>query len=177
MSNKQTSSSRKVPAALSRRPIGGIDAVRPTEEVLDALTLLRSDHETVAELFEDFDAASEDEKQDIAVDICGALTIHAKIEEEIFYPAAREVLQEEDAELVNEADVEHGAVRQLVAQIEAMDGDDHHFAAMVTVLGEYVKHHVEEEENELFPKLQETELDLVALGQRLAARKAELSAE
>jgi hemerythrin-like domain-containing protein len=141
---------------------------------IDALTLLKDDHQEVSGMFEDYESASDSDKQDLAVSICNALTVHAQIEEEIFYPAAREVLDEEDLELVNEADVEHGAVKQLVAQIEALDGGDDHFDAMVKVLGEYVKHHVHEEENELFPKLEETELDLAGLGKRLADRKAEL---
>ena len=174
MANKQTSSAKKAGARLSRTPIGGTD---DGQTATDALTLLKADHEEVSEMLDDFEAASDDDKQDIAAGICTALTIHAQIEEEIFYPAAREVLEDEDAELVNEADVEHGTVKQLIAQIEDLDGSDDHFNAMVKVLGEYVKHHVAEEENQLFPKLEETDLDLAELGQRLAARKAELSAE
>jgi hemerythrin superfamily protein len=148
-----------------------------TQSELDALALLKGDHQEVAALLEDFDEAEEDDKQDIAADICRALTVHAQIEEEIFYPAAREVLADDDLELVNEADVEHGAVKQLIAQLEDLDGSDDHFDAMVTVLGEYVKHHVREEENELFPRIEATDLDLAALGQALAERKFELSAE
>ena len=171
MANRQTSSGKKE-ARLA--PSGGTDDV---QSPIDAIAFLKRDHEDVAEMLEEFEEAGEDEKQDIAADICSALTVHAQIEEEIFYPAAREVLEDDDLELVNEADVEHGAVKQLIAQIEATDGSDDHFEAMVTVLGEYVQHHVDEEENELFPKLQDTDLDLAALGQRLSERKAELVAE
>jgi hypothetical protein len=174
MANKQTSAEKKEGARLARSPIGGVAA---KSQDVDALTLLKSDHDEVSEMLDAFEDAGEDEKQDIAINICNALTIHARIEEEIFYPAAREVLDEDDVELVNEADVEHGSMKQLIAQIETLDGSDDHFDAMVKVLGEYVKHHVTEEETELFPKIETTALDLAALGQRLAERKAELSPE
>lgn len=174
MASRQTSSAKKEGARLARSAIGGLNDV---QSPIDAIAFLKRDHEDVAEMLEEFEEAGEDEKQDIAADICNALTVHAQIEEEIFYPAAREVLEDDDLELVNEADVEHGVVKQLIAQIQALDGSDDHFEAMVTVLGEYVQHHVGEEENELFPRLQDTDLDLVALGQRLSERKAELVAE
>lgn len=151
--------------------------VVPVPDIVDALTLLKSDHEEVAEMVGAYAEADEKDKQDIAISICNALTLHAQIEEELFYPAAREVLDDDDAELLNEADVEHSVVKQLIEQIQSLDGSDDHFDAMVTVLGEYVSHHVEEEENELFPKLQDSDLDLDALGQQLAQRKGELSAE
>lgn len=174
MATKQTPASNKDASRLARTPV---DGAQPAGTEMDALSLLKSDHGEVSEMLEAYEQATDDEKQDIAVSICNALTVHAQIEEEIFYPAAREVLDDEDAELVNEADVEHGAVKQLIAQIESLDGSDDHFDAMVKVLGEYVKHHVEEEENQLFPKLSESELDLADLGQRLAERKTELMAE
>jgi hemerythrin superfamily protein len=157
---------------VAQAPSGG-----EAEAATDALTLLKADHEEVSELLEEFEEADDDDKQDLAMSICTALTVHAQIEEEIFYPAAREELEGDDLELVNEADVEHGAVKQLIAQIEALDGSDDHFNAMVKVLGEYVKHHVAEEENELFPKLEDSDLDLSELGQRLQQRKTELMAE
>ena len=175
MASNQSTSGKKQGIRSARTPGGGTG--KKEADAVDALTLLKSDHEEVAEMIEAYAEAEEKEKQDLAVSICTALTIHARIEEEIFYPAAREVLEDDDVELVNEADVEHGAVKQLIAQIQALDGSDDHFDAMVTVLGEYVTHHVEEEENELFPKLEETDLDLDALGQQLAQRKAELVAE
>jgi hemerythrin superfamily protein len=171
MAGKQSGSETKEGARLA--PVHNDKDV----DTLDALALLKSDHEEVADMIDAYAEADDGEKQDIAITICTALTVHAQIEEEIFYPAAREVLDEDDAELVNEADVEHGAVKQLIAQIQSLDGSDDHFDAMVTVLGEYVRHHVAEEENELFPKLEQTDLDLVSLGQQLVRRKAELSAE
>jgi hemerythrin superfamily protein len=124
----------------------------------DALRLLKADHDEVATMFEEY----------------AALTVHAEIEEEIFYPAAREVLEAQELELVNEADVEHAAVKELVSQIEASDPTDDHFDATIKVLKEYVKHHVREEESELFPRLEARELDREAVGNALAARKAEL---
>jgi hemerythrin-like domain-containing protein len=172
MPTKQTRD--KDAARLARAPVGG---TQPAGVETDALTLLKADHEAVAEMLEQYEEASEDDKEDLAEDICFALTVHAQIEEEIFYPAARDVLEEEDLELVNEADVEHGAVKQLIAQIQSSDVADDHFDAMVKVLGEYVKHHVSEEENELFPKLLKADLDLDDLGMRLFERKAELLAE
>lgn len=139
----------------------------------DALTLLKQDHREVSDLFEEFESASGARKERIANQICEALTVHAQIEEEIFYPAAREVIEDED--LVDEADVEHATVKGLVARIEQGGPSDEHYEAMVKVLGEYVKHHVKEEEQSLFPQLRGTALDLDALGEQLAARKGELA--
>lgn len=153
------------------------DGDAPTGAI-DALQLLTTDHEEVATMFEEYaDAEDAGEKAELAENICAALTVHAQIEAEIFYPAAREVLEAQDLELVNEADVEHATVKELVSQIEQSDATDDHFDATVNVLAEYVKHHVKEEESELFPKLEETKLDLSDLGTRLAARKAELEEE
>ena len=98
--------------------------------------------------------------------------MHATIEEEILYPAAKEAFaDEEEEDLVNEAEVEHGSAKELIAKIEGMSNDDEHFKATVKVLAEYIKHHVKEEENELFPELKKTELDLKELGGRLADLK------
>jgi hemerythrin superfamily protein len=144
----------------------------------DALQLLKADHEEVATMFEEYaDSEDDGEKEELAQNICAALSVHAQIEEEIFYPAAREVLEADELELVNEADVEHATIRELVSQIEASDATDEHFDAMIKVLGEYVKHHVREEESELFPRLEASELDRQAVGNALAARKAELLLE
>jgi hypothetical protein len=91
----------------------------------------------------------------------------------VLYPAAKQAFEgeEENEDLVNEAAVEHGSAKELIAKIEGMSSDDEHFKATVTVLGEYIKHHVKEEEGELFPELKKTELDLKELGSRLADRK------
>ena len=109
--------------------------------------------------------------------MCQALTVHAQIEEEIFYSTAREALGDEGKDLLDEAKVEHETLKDLIEQIEGSDSDDDLFDAHVKVLGEYVKHHVKEEEGELFPNLRKSEMDLVEVGAQLAARKKELMAQ
>ena len=141
----------------------------------DALDLLKQDHREVSNLFEEFERATGARQETIANRICEALTVHAQIEEEIFYPAIREVVGDED--LIDEADVEHATIKGLVGRIEKVGSSDEHYEAFVKVLGEYVKHHVREEEEEIFPTLRRTELDLKVLGEQLAERKAELSGE
>jgi hemerythrin superfamily protein len=139
----------------------------------DAIALLRADHQLVQGLFDQFEKTrSDDRKGKLAQQICQELTVHAQIEEEIFYPAAREVLRDED--LLDEATVEHQGAKDLIAQIESSSPGADLFDAKVTVLGEYVKHHVKEEQNELFPKVRKTRLDLKAMGEQLQARKMEL---
>ena len=115
-------------------------------------------------------------KSELSSEICAALTAHAAIEEEIFYPAVREQVRGVES-LVAEAAVEHGSLRELIARIEAGKGDDEILEAQVKVLGEYVKHHVREEQNAMFPKVRASKLDLDALGARMAARHEELSGE
>lgn len=141
----------------------------------EATRLLRADHKLVNELFEQFEAARlSAKKQSLAKEICTELTIHAQIEEEIFYPAIEKVLK--DKTLVPEAKVEHETLKSLIAQIESESPGTELYDAKVKVLSEYVKHHVKEEQNEIFPKVKESKLDLVELGGRLLARKAELKA-
>jgi hemerythrin-like domain-containing protein len=145
---------------------------RSSDAPRDAITLLKQDHRTVSELFDEFEKADEEEQSAIAQRVCQLLTVHATMEEELLYPAAKQAFEdEEDEDLVNEAEVEHGSAKELIAKIEGMTSDDEHFAATVKVLGEYIKHHVKEEEGELFPQLKKTELDLKELGGRLADRK------
>jgi hemerythrin superfamily protein len=153
------------------------DASPPT----DAIKLLTADHKEVKALFKQYDELVEgdggaDEKQALAEEICQALTVHATVEEELFYPAAREVL-EDDEDLVDEADIEHASAKELIAQIEASSPDDDHYDAKVKVLGEYISHHVKEEESEMFPKVKKAGLDTAELGLTLAARKEQLTAE
>jgi hemerythrin superfamily protein len=146
----------------------------------DAITLLKKDHALVKELATQFEDAEEDEQEALAERICNLLTVHTTIEEEIFYPAAREALQEDEEgdDLLNEAEVEHASAKELIAKIEGMSADDDYFKATVKVLTEYVQHHVKEEEAELFPKCKKSkELDLNAIGQALASRRSELSEE
>jgi hemerythrin superfamily protein len=144
---------------------------------MDAVSLLKQDHAQVAALFEQFEAAGDEDKTSLAARICQLLTVHAQIEEELLYPAARTVLAPDDEDLVDEATVEHASVKDLVGQIETAGAGDDLFEAKVTVLGEYVTHHVKEEEGELFPKLKKTDLDLSALGKALDTRKSELMTE
>lgn len=145
---------------------------RSSDSPQDAIALLKQDHKLVSQLFDEFEKADDEEQSAIAQRVCQLLTVHATIEEEILYPAAKEAFEdEEDEDLINEAEVEHGSAKELIAKIEGMSDGDEHFKATVTVLGEYIKHHVKEEENELFPKLRKTELDLKEIGARLADRK------
>lgn len=151
---------------------------RTSDAPRDAVALLKQDHRTVEALFSKFENADEAEQSSLAERICNMLTVHAQIEEEILYPAAKETLEdEEELELVSEADVEHQTAKDLIAKIEAMTSEDEHFKATVKVLGEYIKHHVKEEENELFPALKQTELDLKEIGSQLAERKFALMEE
>ena len=141
----------------------------------DAIALLKADHKEVAEMLEKFETARST-KGKLAQQICQALTVHAQIEEEIFYPAAREALGDEGRDLLDEAKVEHNSLKELIGQIEGSGPDDELFDAHVKVLGEYVKHHVKEEEGEMFPKLRKSDMDLVEVGAQLAGRKKELMA-
>ena len=118
--------------------------------------------------------ADGEERQALAEQICTMLTVHATIEEEIFYPAAREAEVEDD--LLDEAEVEHASAKDLIAQIQSMSPDDELYDAKVTVLGEYIDHHVQEEEGEMFPKCRRAKMDLAGLAEALAERKAELMA-
>jgi hemerythrin-like domain-containing protein len=145
-----------------------------------ALTLLKSDHEEVSALFEKYERGSKrlspQQKEALAQQICAALTVHAQIEEEIFYPACKDHVNKAE-DLLAEAKVEHQSLKELIAKIERAKPGTDEYDAEVTVLGEYVKHHVKEEQNELFPKVRKSDLDLKELGQELAAKKEELQAE
>jgi hypothetical protein len=143
----------------------------------DAIAVLKADHRQVEKWFEQFESSrSDDKKQTLARDICQALTVHASIEEEIFYPAFLEVTEEED--IHHEAEVEHDGAKKLIAQIEGSGPQDEYFDAKVKVLSEMIKHHVKEEEKRdgMFAKAGQSEMDLEGLGEQLAARKAELMA-
>ena len=119
----------------------------------------------------------DDDKEQRVVAICVELTVHATVEEEIFYPAAREAMSDDDSDMLDEAEVEHSTVKELVDQLSAMSPAEALYDAKVKVLSEYVKHHVQEEEEKLFPALRETDLDLEALGAEIAQRKQELQEE
>lgn len=148
-------------------------APAPSGPPQDAIELLVADHREVDELFDQYEAAESDaDKLALATQICLALKVHAQIEEELFYPPARD--KTGDTDLVDEAIVEHMGAKTLIAQIESMAPGQPLYDAKVKVLSEQVRHHVEEEETELFPEVRETRIDLEALGAKLAARKAEL---
>jgi hemerythrin superfamily protein len=146
----------------------------------DAVSLLSSDHLEVKQMFEEYrqlveSNAGEDRRAELAAQICSALTVHAEIEEDIFYPAMRE--SSDDDLLLDQAEVAHGSAKELIEQIESMDPGDALYDARVLVLGEYVEHHVQEEENEIFPQAEKSGIDLDELGAELAERKRELMAE
>ena len=141
----------------------------------EATALLRADHKEVSALFEQYEGArSVAKKKSIVASICMALGVHAQVEEEIFYPAVKAALK--DKEMVPEATVEHATLKELIAQVEGKEPDGEMFDARIKVMSEYVKHHVKEEETEMFPKARKTRLDMKALGARMAARKEELVA-
>jgi len=153
--------------------------VRSSAAKMDAIKLLKSDHAEVAEMFDKYEngRVPKARKAALAQKICAALTVHAQIEEEIFYPAAREAGGKEVEDMLNEAEVEHGSVKELIAALEAGSPEDQLFDAQVKVMSEWVKHHVKEEENELFPKIRKSGMDLEEVGAQLAQRKAELTSE
>ena len=142
-----------------------------------AIELLESDHRKVEMLFEQYEEekeGDEETKRSLAERICKELTAHAQLEEEVFYPWLRENLDEDEMEMVEEAYVEHASAKDLIAQIEAGGNIDPAYDAKVKVLQEYIKHHVEEEENEIFKAVRDKQEELDALGQEMHARKAEL---
>lgn len=139
----------------------------------DAVTLLRADHKKVAELFDQFEKArSPAKKKQLVSQICLELTVHAQVEEEIFYPEVQAALR--DKELVPEAKVEHQSIKDLIAGVEGVEPYGEDYDAKVKVMSEWVKHHVKEEQNEMFPKAKKSKLDLVELGERIQQRKDEL---
>ena len=151
----------------------------PQTQQQDAIALLKQDHRTVADLFAEFEKASgDDRKQTLAQKICLELSVHATIEEEIFYPACEGKV---DEDLLKEAYVEHDGAKVLIAEIEAnSEASDEYFDAKVKVLQEQIEHHVEEEEKRmegLFSQARAAGLDMDALGQQMAARKADLVAQ
>jgi hemerythrin superfamily protein len=145
----------------------------------NVITLLKEDHDKVKEAFKQFEKMDRSDLEacrELVDSVCADLTVHTMLEEEIVYPALREAIGDED--LMNEAAVEHETAKTLIAQLENMEADDPNYFATFTVLGEYVMHHVEEEEGEMFPQAKKAkELDLEALGEQLKARKEELTAE
>lgn len=145
------------------------------QEVLD---MLIEDHKGVRKLFREFEKLEKDnveECESLVALTCAELKLHTQLEEECFYPAVRNALKE--ADLIDEAEVEHASAKQLIEQLEGLDVEDPKFAATFTVLGEYVKHHVKEEENELFPQLSKTQIDWAGIQQQMLERRMQLEIE
>ncbi|BBK36907.1 hemerythrin [Allostella sp. ATCC 35155] len=144
----------------------------------DAIALLKADHRLVEDLFEKYEnARTATQKAKLAEQICLELTVHTRIEEEIFYPACRGEMEDD---LVAEAFVEHDGAKVLLAEIEAAEPDEEYYDAKVMVLAEMIRHHVKEEERRsegMFAQARKAGLDMEALGAEMARRKAELTAE
>jgi hypothetical protein len=141
---------------------------------LNAIDSLKADHRRVEGLFDRFETASDArDKKRIVQEAINELKVHSAIEEEIFYPAIREEVDSPD--LMNEADEEHHAAKVLIAELESMEGDESHFEAKFTVLGENIRHHIKEEEEDMFTKAEGTDIDFERLGARMEARRAELN--
>jgi hemerythrin superfamily protein len=148
---------------------------RKKNSAQDAISLLKADHRQVEGWFSEFEGArSLSKKEQLAVRICDALTVHTMIEEEIFYPAFLQATEDKDTH--HEAVVEHDGAKKLIAQIQRMSPEDDYFDAKVTVLSEMIKHHVKEEEQPggMFAEARKSEMDLAALGEQILARKREL---
>jgi hemerythrin superfamily protein len=162
------------------RPVATRKAKKRTSQKSpgDAVSLLKADHQQVKQWFEAFEKTRSDtRKLDLATKICDALTVHTQIEEEIFYPAFWEATQDKD--MHHEAEVEHAGAKDLIAQIRGSGPDDDYYDSKVHVLSEMIKHHVNEEEQRggMFAEAKKSDMDLVALGGQLRARKKELMAE
>ena len=144
----------------------------------DAIDMLKEDHEKVEKAFKEFEKMDRQDAEtcrQLIVTVCDDLKVHTSLEEEIFYPAVREAIEDED--IMNEASVEHETAKMLIEQLENMSADDPNYYATFTVLGEYVKHHIKEEQGEMFPQAKKSELDLEALAERMRSRKQELAGE
>jgi len=167
-----------MPTATPRGPAVKTSTKKATSGATpDAIKLLKADHDEAEALFEQFEKSrSADKKKQIADKVCMALTVHTMIEEEIFYPACKGEVEDD---LLNEAEVEHNGAKQLIAEIEAGSPQDELWEAKVTVLSEYIKHHVKEEEQPggMFAQAKKGDLDLKALGAAMAMRKEELMAQ
>jgi hypothetical protein len=159
----------------SRTGRGNRRSQRGSSRATDAISLLKADHREVEGWFEQFEKTrSDDRKLELAGKICTALKVHTEIEHEIFYPAFLETTEEED--IHHEAEIEHDSAKKLIAEIEGSGPQDEYYDAKVKVLSEMIKHHVNEEEKRdgMFAKARQSEMDLEALGEQLAARKQEL---
>ncbi len=143
----------------------------------DALSILAEDHKRVQKMFKQFEKLDRDDAdalRELAEQACEALEMHTTLEEEIFYPAVREALDDDEQEMMAEAQVEHDSAKQLIEQLRQLQPDDERYAATFTVLGEYVNHHIDEEEGEIFKQAKKSDLDLDALGEAMEERRTQL---
>lgn len=162
-------------AAAQRAPAAR--PLSPRAAADNALAVLRADHDRVADLFARFEKLKSNgaQKQHLVERICDELEMHARVEEELFYPSARGLVGDE--EMMDRAAVEHEAFKRLIEQLRRMKPGDGKYDAMVAVLGDYVKHHVRQEQDEMFPRLRAADIDLVALGRAIKTRKRQLRGE
>jgi hemerythrin superfamily protein len=176
-----TTAKTKARQAAERKSKGSVrtqeaSSGRADDRTMSAIELLEQDHREVESIFEEYEKLKDDgQKTELAAKICLALKVHAQIEEEIFYPEARRAT--EDGDLLDEATVEHAGAKNLISEIEAMKVGDDLFDAKIKVLGDQIRHHIMEEEQELFPEAEAAKMDLEGLGKELAARKAELMSQ
>ncbi|HWA38594.1 MAG TPA: hemerythrin domain-containing protein [Burkholderiales bacterium] len=151
---------------------------RTRSKTNEALSMLKDDHDRVEKSFKEFEKLDREDAETayhLAMTVCADLKVHTTLEEEIFYPAVREAIDDED--VMNEAGVEHETAKMLIEQLENMQPDDPNFHATFIVLGEYVMHHVKEEEGEMFPAAKKSDLDFDDLAQRMKERREELAGE
>lgn len=152
-----------------------------TQSRQEVLNMLKEDHRRVEKAFKEFEKLQKAEDKDLAAcqsiveQTCLALEVHARLEEECFYPAVREAIEETD--LIDEAEVEHQTVKTLISQLQSMQAEDEKFAATFTVLGEYVMHHVKEEEGEMFRKLTRAKIDWANLVETMQEQRDTLMTE
>ena len=149
---------------------------------MDATQLLKKDHKEVKALLKEFARLSgraAPKQQAVVTQLCHALTLHARLEEELVYPVFKELRSHEMKDLVAEATEEHQVAKTLIGELATLSLEEEQYAAKVTVLGEYVQHHIKEEEQELFPKAQKhlSAKRLAELGEAITARRQELEHE
>ncbi len=148
-----------------------------TTKAENAIAMLKSDHQKVKELFDKFEESKNSAAQaKIVANAIQELKVHATIEEELFYPSLRQQIDDEDG-MMPEADEEHHVAKVLIAELENMKGDEEHWEAKFTVLAESVRHHIKEEEGQMFPKAKKTDIDFVALGEQMGELKKRLMRE
>ncbi len=162
-----------------RSPLGAQPARDDAD--IDAIAFLRADHAEVKDLFAEYTQLVSrggddiDQRAEIVEEICQALTAHAQVEEEIFYPAARAAVSDES--LLDEAAQEHADAKELMGQLRAMSPSDAQYDETVELLQQAVEHHVQQEENDLFPRMRSTGIDLGDLGEQMALRKEDVLVE